>query len=162
VASVAVGVVRQHLAYEASLIDAAMARLGPADVPAAASVRDAVTRPDEALRQAMVAGHLTDAGSRAAWDAAVGTGAPRPGEPTHYFCSVGARQSDAQDLESTPPSGLAEELASIELGLLVEGRQLSGALTGDLRASVDQSQRSALHALAPMLIPTDRDFAIHA
>lgn len=163
-AAVTLGVLRQHLAYEAELLDGAMPRLTPGDASAARAARDVLMGPDRDLELRMARAHVSVRGARAEWDAKIGTGAPRPGELTHFVCSIGLRRSDAQDLAATPGDSLAEELASIELGLMVEGRQLASTLapSDPARGMVDRSQREALHALVPLLIPTDREFAASA
>ena len=97
------------------------------------------------------------------WDSRIGDGAPPPDE-AQYSCSVRAQQTNAEDLATTPAASLAGELGTIELTLLLEGRQLAGELTPipRLAAALDQNQRDALHLLVPLLLPTDRSFAASA
>ena len=158
------GVLHRHLAYETELAAGVLLRLGLSDADAVQTLRSVAGAPMAALADRMVKDHQTDASARRVWDARVGTGAPRPGERTHFACSIGIRRSDAAALAATPEADLGEEFASIELGLLIEGRQLATALAPDdgLRLAVDAAQRQALHALVPLLIPTDRAFAASA
>ncbi|GAC1593104.1 MAG: hypothetical protein NVS3B21_13730 [Acidimicrobiales bacterium] len=158
------GVLHRHLAYETELAAGVLLRLGPSDTDAVQTLMTVTHAPMSALAARMVKDHQTDASARRAWDARVGTGAPRPGERTHFACSIGIRRSDAAALSATPDADLGEEFASIELGLVIEGRQLAAALAPNdgLRLAVDAAQRQALHALVPLLIPTDRAFAASA
>lgn len=158
------GVLHRHLEYEKELAATVLARLRPSDADAVRTLMTVVGAPMSALAARMANDHQTDASARRAWDGAVGTGAPRPGERTHFACSIGVRRSDATALTATSDADLSEEFASIQLGLLVEGRQLAVALAADdgLRLAVDAAQREALHALVPLLIPTDRAFAASA
>lgn len=158
------GVLHRHLAYETELAATVLLRLGPSDADAVRTLMTVAGAPMSALATRMAEDHQTEASARRAWDGTVGTGAPRPGEQTHFACSIGVRRSDAAALAATSEADLTEEFASIELGLLVEGRQLAAALPPDdgLRLAVDAAQRQALHALVPLLIPTDRAFAASA
>ncbi|GAC1529588.1 MAG: hypothetical protein NVS3B12_03070 [Acidimicrobiales bacterium] len=158
------GVFHRHLAYEAELAASVLSRLGPSDAGAARQLLAITRLPLQGLARRMAADHQSEASARRAWEASVGTGAPRPGERSHFACSIGIRRSDAAALAATPAAELGGQFASIELGLMVEGRQLAAALPPDdeLRLAVDAAQRQALHALAPLLIPTDQAFAASA
>ncbi|GAC1314645.1 MAG: hypothetical protein NVSMB16_11390 [Acidimicrobiales bacterium] len=158
------GVLHRHLAYEAELAMIVLPRLGPSDAGAARELMVVARLPLQGLARRMAADHQSEASARQTWDANVGTGAPRPGERSHFACSIGVRHSDAAALAATPAADLGEQFASIELGLMVEGRRLAAAFPPDdgLRLAVDAAQRRALHALVPLLIPTDRAFAASA
>jgi len=160
----ALAVAREHLAYETVLIDGVVPRLGPVDAAAARRVRDLTAGLDAELAARLARAGVGPGQARALWQARIGDGTPRPGQPVTFSCTLHRRESDAADLVGTARDALSNELASIELGLLVEGRQLAGQLGSapDLARAIDRDQRDALHQLAPLLLPTDRDFAATA
>ena len=155
-------VLDEHVAYEASLIGASLPRL-PADAaPRAGAAVEVLSALSGRLGAALGRDGYPPARALAVWNRAVGNGAPPPSRVLLYVCSVHALQSDGAALAHTPPGSLAEELSGIELTLLVEGRQLAAQLGGALGAATDAAQRHTLHLLAPLLVPSDRAFAVSA
>jgi len=159
----AVAVASEQLSYEAALIDLALPRLTGADAAAAMRVRATATSLDPTLSTDSRWWGVPPSSAARLWDSRIGDGAPAPDE-AQYSCSLRAQQTNAEDLATTPAASLAGELGTIELTLLLEGRQLAGRLTAipRLAAALDQNQRDALHLLVPLLLPTDRSFAASA
>jgi hypothetical protein len=155
-------VLSEHLGYEGALIDGVLHRLAPADARVASDVRDLTSSQGAQLALALQRRGYSAAAARALWQRVIGDGAPAPSRVLLYVCSVHALQSDQSELVDTPAGSAAAALGDIELTLLVEGRQLASQLGGPIGAAVDNSQRDALHLLAPLLIPTDRAFAENA
>jgi len=154
-------VLSTHVAYEASLVGAALPRL-PADERAAArAVGDAVSAQAASLAAALTTRGYTPARAEALWARLIGNGVPPPSRVLLYVCSVHA-QSDAAQLAAAPPSELGAALGAIELTLLVEGQQLAHQVGGAVGAASASGQRRALHLLAPLLVPSDRAYALSA
>ena len=154
-------VLSTHVAYEASLLDASLPRLPPAQVPEARAVRDATAAQAARLSTLLATRGYPPAKAEALWARLIGNGAPPPSRVLLYVCSVHA-QSDAALLAGTPPADLGTTLSALELTLLVEGQQLSRRLGGALGAQSATDQRQALNLLAPLLIPSDRAYATSA
>ncbi|MFI5041381.1 MAG: hypothetical protein ACHQNA_05955 [Acidimicrobiales bacterium] len=156
-----VGVAIVHLTYERTLISGVIPRLSAGDRTAAERVQATLDRDLAALPALEPIG---DASARSVWQREIGDGSPLPGQDPIFTCSVHLRQSDAADLAGTPDTDLPGELGSVELSLLLEGRGLATEMRDapSVATVVDRSQRDALHALVPLLIPSDRAFAAHA
>jgi len=159
----AVAVASEQLSYEVGLIDQALPRLsGPA-----AATADRVKATTASLAPTLAADlrrwDVAAVSASRLWQARIGDGAP-PAEDAQYSCSLRSQETNAEDLATTPASSLANELGTIELTLLLEGRQLAAQMSPipALASSLDQDQRDALHLLAPLLLPTDRAFAASA
>jgi hypothetical protein len=159
----AVAVASEQLSYEAGLIDLVLPRLTGAAAAAAIRVRAMAASLDPTLSADIRRWGVAPSSAAHLWDSRIGDGAPPPDE-AQYSCSVRAQQTNAEDLATTPVTALAGELGTIELTLLLEGRQLAADLTAipRLAAALDQNQRDALHLLVPLLLPTDRSFAASA
>jgi len=156
----AVAVLHEHVDYEARLLSRFAGRLSPPDARAADQAFELTSALDARLAQRLRQQGYSAARAQAVWQRVVGDGVPPPSRVLLYVCSIHAAESDAAALTAAAPSALGHELGDVELTLLLEGRQLA-AQVGDrsLGAAAGQSQRDALHALAPLLIPTDRAFA---
>jgi hypothetical protein len=159
----AVAVASQQLAYESNLIDLTLPRLTPLDAAAALRVREATASLGPTLATDLHRWGVTPAAAASLWEARIGDGGPPPDE-AEWTCSLRAQETHAEDLATTPAPSLAAELGTIELTLLVEGRQLATEMTSlpHLAAPLDEDQRDALHLLVPLLLPTDRSFAASA
>ncbi len=163
----ALAVLHEHVDYERQLLAENLARLSgvgaDADAHAAAQTALGLTAAlDAELGQRLQQRGYSPARARALWQQVIGDGAPPPGRVLLYVCSIHATESDRTALATAPPGTLGTLLGNIELTLLLEGRQLAAQLGGATAVAAEQSQRDALHALAPMLIPTDRAFAASA
>jgi hypothetical protein len=156
----ALAVLHEHVDYEGQLLSEFMGRLSRPDDRGAGQVLELTSALDDRLAQGLRQRGYSGTRAHAVWQRVVGDGAPPPGRVLLYVCSIHAAETDTAALIAAPPAALGHELANIELTLLLEGRQLATQL-GDrsLGAAAAQSQRDALHALAPLLIPTDRAFA---
>ena len=156
----ALAVLHQHVDYEGRLLSQFTGRLSPSDARAADQVLQLTSTLDAKLASRLEERGYSAARAQAVWQRVVGVGVPPPSRVLLYVWSIHAAESDAAALTAAAPSALGHELGDVELTLLLEGRQLA-AQVGDrsLGAAAGQSQRDALHALAPLLIPTDRAFA---
>jgi hypothetical protein len=150
-----------HVAYEASLVADVLPRLPAAEAGAAVAVRDSAAAQASQLGAVLTRDGYPPARAQAVWARLIGNGAPPPGRVLLYVCSVHT-QSDAAQLAATPPPELAATLSAIELTLFLEGQQLAGQLGGSLGAQTAAQQRHALHLLAPLLVPSDRAYALSA
>ena len=157
----ALAVLSTHVAYEASLVATALPRLTADDAIAARAVRDSASAQASSLSAELTKRGYTPARAQALWARLIGNGAPPPSRVLLYVCSVHT-QSDAAVLAATPPGELAATLGAIELTLFVEGQQLSRQVGGALGAVSAAAQRRALHVLAPLLVPSDRAYALSA
>jgi hypothetical protein len=159
----AVAVAREQVAYEAALIDLTAPRLAAPARAAALRVRGVLAAVAPALAAEAVRWRVSAGRAEELWEGRIGNGAPPPGDAV-YACSLLEQESNAEALANTPAATLGSELASIELTLLVEGRQLAAQMTAlpALAAQVDADQRDGLHALVPLLEPTDRAWAAAA
>jgi hypothetical protein len=156
-------VLHEHVDYEAQLLSRFGGRLSASDARAAGQVLGLTYALDARLAQDLQQRGYSGARAHAVWQRVIGDGVPPPSHALLYVCSIHAAESDATALTAAPPASIAHVLGSVELTLLLEGRQLATQL-GDrsLTAAAVQNQRDALHALAPLLIPTDRAFAASA
>ena len=159
----ALAVLHEHVAYERQLLSQFMGRLSGPDASAAAQVLVRTSTLDASLTWDLRQRGDSAARAHNIWQQVIGDGAPAPSHALLYVCSIHAPESDTAALAAAPPARVAPLLGSVELTLLLEGRQLAAQL-GDplLVAEAAQNQRDALHALAPLLIPTDRAFAAAA
>jgi len=157
-ATPALAVLSTHVAYEASLIDAALGRLPAPDVGPAAAVRAVVGAQAARLSAVLSSRGYPPGRAEAVWARLIGDGVPPPGRAQLYVCSVHA-QSDRATLASAPAGDLGTTLGAIELTLFVEGQQLADQLGGPLGARSAADQRLALHLLAPLLVASDRAYA---
>ena len=159
----ALAVLHEHVAYERQLLSRFMGRLSGPDASAAAQVLVRTSTLDARLTWDLRRRGDSAARAHNIWQQVIGDGAPALSHALLYVCSIHAAESDTAALAAAPPATLAPLLGSVELTLLLEGRQLAAQL-GDplLVAEAAQNQRDALHALAPLLIPTDRAFAAAA
>jgi len=159
----AVAVASEQLSYETSLIDLTLPRLAPVDAGAAMKVKAVTTSLGPTLAADLHRWGVTPTSAARLWDARIGDGAPPPDE-AQYSCSLRAQESNAEDLATTSALSLPGELGTIELTLLVEGRQLATQMAPlpGLATTLDHNQRDALHVLVPLLLPTDRSFAASA
>jgi hypothetical protein len=154
----ALAVLHEHVAYESQLLDQALPRLTVSDRRTARAVLGLTSALDGQLARQLAQRGYSPAQAHALWQQVIGDGTPPPSRVLLYVCSIHATQSDRTELATAPPGTLGTLLGNIELTLLLEGRQLADGLgAGALAAS--QSQRASLHALAPMLIPTDQAYA---
>jgi len=153
---------RSHLAYEVELIDRVASRVGPADSGELTRVRATLAGTADVIGRSLAGRGVSPQQASLRWEALIGDGAPTDGK-VHYTCSLRLQQSDTADLAATPGADVAAELASIELSLLVEGRQLAAEMgPGGAGAALAAGQRTALRQLAPLLISSDRAFAASA
>ncbi|HVM67201.1 MAG TPA: hypothetical protein VMU14_20195 [Acidimicrobiales bacterium] len=157
----ALAVLGTHVRYEASLVAGVLPRLPAADAGAAVAVHDSAAAQAAHLGAVLAHDGYPPARAQAVWARLIGNGAPPPGRVLLYVCSVHT-QSDAAELAATPPGGLAATLGAIELTLLVEGQELARQVGGALGAQAAAQQRHALHLLAPLLVPSDRAYALSA
>lgn len=159
----AAAVASEQLSYEASLIEVALPRLAAPDAAAAIRVRAATASLAPTLATDLRRWGVTPESATRLWEARIGDGAPPPDE-AQYSCSLRDQQTNVEDLDTTPAASLAAELGTIELTLLVEGRELATGMTSvpQLASTLDQDQRDALHLIVPLLLPTDRAFAASA
>jgi hypothetical protein len=154
----ALAVLGTHVAYESSLVGAALPRLPAGDVTAARDVGTVVAAQASQLSAALARRGYSPARAHAEWARLIGDGTPPPSRVLLYVCSVHAA-SDTATLGAAPPAQLGNTLAAIELTLLVEGQQLSRQVGGSLGAHAAAEQRHALHLLAPLLVASDRAYA---
>jgi len=155
------GVADVHLTYESGLVTDVLGRLTPGDGAVARRVQRAL---DRGRRVIVGAQGAERSSAERSWQQEVGDGSPHPGQAITFTCSVHVRQSDAADLAASSDAELPSELASVELSLLIEGRRLASEMRDApfVSAALERSQREALHALVPLLIPSDRAYAAHA
>jgi hypothetical protein len=157
----ALAVLSTHVTYEASLVADVLPRLPAGEAGAAAAVRDSAAAQAAHLGAVLSHDGYPPARAQAVWARLIGNGAPPPGRVLLYVCSVHT-QSDAAELAATPPPELAATLSAIELTLFVEGQQLARQVGGAVGAQSAAQQRHALHLLAPLLVPSDRAYALSA
>jgi hypothetical protein len=156
-------VLHEHVDYEGQLLSRFVGRLSAPDARAAGQVLGLTSGLDARLATQLERRGYSGARAHAVWQRVIGDGVPPPSHALLYVCSIHAAESDTVALTAASPASVAHVLGNVELTLLLEGRQLATQL-GDrsLTAAAVEDQRDALHALAPLLIPTDRAFAASA
>ena len=154
-------VLSTHVAYEASLIDAALPRLPSGQAQVARTVLDVAAAQASQLSALLARRGYPASRAQALWARLIGNGAPAPGRAQVYVCSVHL-QSDRAQLAATPTDRLGVTLGAIELTLFVEGQQLSAQVGGAIGPAGASAQRRALHLLSPLLIASDRAYASSA